>query len=147
MRIHPWNTLLSLFFAALMALGIWWLFVNHRFFYPLPLQDLFLMSLAIFRLIRLFTYDVITKFIRDWFADAREGTFPHTLGTLLNCPWCTGLWFSFLVVFSYYATPFAWPVILILAVAGIASFLMTFSNLVGWMAEERKHEVRSKFGE
>jgi hypothetical protein len=147
MRIHPWNTLLSIFFAGLIAWGIWWLFITHRFFYPLPILDFFLISLAIFRLIRLFTYDVITKFARDWFANSRENSFAHTLGTLLNCPWCTGLWFSFLVVFSYYATPFAWPVILILAVAGVASFLMTLSNLIGWMAEDRKHEVRSKFGE
>ena len=147
MRIHPWNTLLSLFFGGLVAAGVWWIFTTHRIFYPLPVLDLVLMSLAIFRLIRLFTYDVITKFIREWFEGAREDSFAHTLGALLNCPWCTGLWFSFIIVFSYYATPFAWPVILILAVAGIASFLMTLSNLVGWMAEGKKLEVRSKFGE
>lgn len=147
MRIHPWNTLLSIFFAALMLYGIWWLVVTHRFFYPLPVMDLFLIIFAIFRLIRLFTYDVITKFIRDWFVNAREDSFAYTLGMLINCPWCTGLWFSFLVVFSYFATPYAWPVILILAVAGLASFVMTFSNLIGWMAEGRKLDVRSRYGE
>ncbi|HEV7121573.1 MAG TPA: DUF1360 domain-containing protein, partial [Candidatus Paceibacterota bacterium] len=92
MRIHPWNTLLSIFFAILVIFGIWWLVTTHRFFYPVPLQDLFLITLAIFRLIRLFTYDIITKFIRDWFVNAREDSFLGTLGTLINCPWCTGLW-------------------------------------------------------
>lgn len=147
MRIHLWNTVLSLFFAGLIALAVWWLFAAQRVFYDVPFRDLALIAFATFRLIRLFTYDVITKFIRDWFADSRENSFMHTLGALLNCPWCTGLWFSFLVVFFYFATPFAWPVILILALAGVASFFMTISNLIGWMAEERKLDVRSRFGE
>ncbi|KND51030.1 MAG: hypothetical protein AB202_01305 [Parcubacteria bacterium C7867-007] len=147
MRIHPWNTVLSLFFAGLVAVAVWWLFMTGRVFYDVPVRDLALISLATFRLTRLFTYDVITKFIRDWFINSRENSFSHTLGALLNCPWCTGLWFSFMVVFFYFATPFAWPVILILALAGVASFLMTLANLVGWMAEDRKLEVKAKFGE
>jgi len=121
--------------------------MTGRVFYDVPVRDLALISLATFRLTRLFTYDVITKFIRDWFINSRENSFSHTLGALLNCPWCTGLWFSFMVVFFYFATPFAWPVILILALAGVASFLMTLANLVGWMAEDRKLEVKAKFGE
>ncbi|KND49726.1 MAG: hypothetical protein AB203_01410 [Parcubacteria bacterium C7867-008] len=147
MRIHPWNTLLSLFFAGLVALAAWWLFASERIFYEVPVRDLTLMALAIFRLTRLFTYDVITKFIRDWFVNTRENSFAHTLGALLNCPWCTGLWFSFIIVFAYFATPYAWPVILILALAGVASFFMTLSNLVGWMAEGRKLEIKETFGE
>ncbi|MDB5265951.1 MAG: sporulation protein [Parcubacteria group bacterium] len=147
MRIHLWNTLLSLFFAVLMVAAIWWLFATGRLFYQVPFRDLLLLALATYRLIRLFTYDIITKFIRDWFAGARENSLGGTLGALLNCPWCTGLWFSFLVVFSYFATPYAWPVIIILAVAGIASFFMTLSNLIGWMAEGRKLDVHSRFGE
>jgi len=147
MRIHLWNTLLSLFFAALMALGIGWLFATGRVFYQVPLRDLFLIALATYRLIRLFTYDVITKFIRDWFVGARKDSFLDTLGVLINCAWCTGFWFSFIVVFSYFATPYAWPVIIILAVAGAASFFMTFSNLIGWMAEDKKLDVHAKRGE
>lgn len=146
MRIHIWNTILSLFYAALVITGVWWLFTTKHVFYDVPVRDLFLIALAIFRLIRLFTYDIITKFIRDWFAGSRTNSFAHTLGELLNCPWCTGLWFSFLVVFAYFATPYAWPVILILALAGLASFFMTFSNLVGWMAEGKKHDVKSTYG-
>jgi hypothetical protein len=103
-------------------------------------------SLAIFRLIRLFSYDIITQFIRDWFVGARVGTFRYTFGTLINCPWCTGLWFSFVVVFFYFATPYAWPIILVLALAAVASFLQVISSLVGWHAEGKKLEVLSKRG-
>lgn len=146
MRIHIWNTLLSLFFAALVLVAVWWLFTTKRIFYDVPVRDLLLISLATFRLVRLFTYDVITKFIRDWFTNSKTNSFAHTLGELLNCPWCTGLWFSFLVVFAYFATPYAWPIIILLALAGLASFFMTLSNLIGWMAEEKKNEVKAKFG-
>ena len=147
MRIHPWNALLTLFFAALVAIAVWWLFAANRVFYDVPFRDLLLIALATFRLTRLFTYDVITKFMRDWFVGTRENSLPHTLGVLLNCPWCTGLWFSFLVVFFYFATPFAWPVIILLALAGLASFFMIVANLVSWTAEAKKLEVLSRKGE
>lgn len=140
-RLPLWNIVLSVFFIILVALGLGWLSSNHLFFYPVPLQDLVLMTLAIWRLVRLFTYDAITKFSRDWFVGAEPYSFRGVLHTLLNCPWCTGLWFSFVVVFFYFATPFAWPVILILALAALGSFLQVLANFVGWAAELKKKEM------
>jgi hypothetical protein len=131
----------SLFFAALVFYGIWWLAASQLFF-EIPNRDLFLITLAVFRLVRLFTYDVITAFIREWFVESQPNTFGHTLGTLLNCPWCTGLWFSFIIVFAYFATPFAWPVILVLAVAALASLVQVFANFIGWSAELKKREAQ-----
>jgi hypothetical protein len=147
MRIHFWNTILSLFYAGLVLTATWWLFVSGRIFYEVPFRDLILIALAIFRLVRLFTYDIITKFIREWFVGAKETSLAGTLGALLNCPWCTGLWFSLIVVFGYFASAYAWPIILILALAGLASFFMTLSNWIGWMAEAKKLEVRATYGE
>lgn len=132
----------SLFFAFILIVGISWLFTTHRIFYDISVRDLVLLSLATFRLIRLFTYDVITKFIRDSFSAARPDTFAHTAGALLNCPWCVGLWFSYIVLFFYFATPFAWPVILVLAVAAIASFFQIVANLIGWNAQLKKIEAQ-----
>jgi hypothetical protein len=80
--------------------------------------------------------------MRDWFAHAAPGTLRGTLNTLINCPWCIGLWFSFIVVFFYFATIYAWPVILILALAAVGSFLQVLSNLVGWSAEAKKRMVQ-----
>ncbi len=136
-----WNGSFSVFFALLIVLGILYLDVGHRFDRVISLGDFVLMALAIWRLIRLFTYDAITEFIRDWFEGAPPHTFRGTLGTLWNCPWCIGLWLSFVVVFFYFATPYAWPVILILALAAVASFLQILSNLIGWSAEAKKLQV------
>jgi hypothetical protein len=142
-RIHTWNLIFSAFFAVLVIYSIWWLAASRLIFYDIPVRDLVLISLAIFRLVRLFSYDVITQFIRDWFVGARENSFGHTLGALLNCPWCTGLWFSWFVVFFYFALPYSWPVIIILALAGVASLIQVLSNWIGWSAELKKLEAKS----
>lgn len=144
MRIHKWNFLLSLFFVVLVLYSVWYLIADRSLYYAVPVRDLVLMGLAIFRFTRLFTYDVITQFIRDWFVGARKDSFRHTLGALLDCPWCTGLWFSWFVVFFYFAAPVvAWPIILIMALASGASFFQLIANWVGWSAELKKMETKS----
>lgn len=141
MRIHFWNLAFSLFFAFLVLVGSSWLIENSTIRNGITLGNLIILALAIFRLVRLFTYDHITEFIRNWFVGKDPRTFMGTVGALLNCPWCTGLWFSFLVVFFGFATPLAWPIILILALAALASFFQIIANLVGWHAEGKKRGV------
>jgi hypothetical protein len=141
LRLHLWSILLSLFFAALLAFGIWYLSISGGFNRAVGFGDILLMSLAVWRLTRLFTYDAITKFIRDWFVGARPESLRGTLFTLITCPWCTGLWFGATVVFFYFLTPYAWPVMLVLAIAALGSFFQVLSNLVGWSAEAKKRQV------
>ncbi|MDB4992542.1 MAG: sporulation protein [Parcubacteria group bacterium] len=143
MRLNFWNVILSLFYALLIVVSIGILSSQGRIFYTVPVRDLVLMALAIYRLIRLFTYDKITQFIRDWFVGAREGTLRHALGVLINCPWCTGLWFSWVIVTFYFSSVYSWPVILILSLASLASFFQVLSNWVGWNAERAKLEVQN----
>ena len=143
MKFHFWHTILSLFFGILVLSSIIWLNAQEQLPTWIPLSDFFLMALAIMRLVRLFTYDNITAFIRDWFEGHDSRTLAGSLGTLINCPWCTGLWFSFLTVFFYCATPYAWYVILILALSSLASFMQLLANLIGWSAELKKKEAQT----
>lgn len=136
-----WSLFFSLFFLALMYLGLEWLIRTERMAWISP-WEFFILALAIFRLIRLFSYDLITAFLRDWLKESAPNTFLGTVSQLVHCPWCIGLWFSFLVVFAYYATPYAWPLILILALASVASFFQLLANLVGWHAEGKKNQVQ-----
>jgi len=147
MRIHFWNFIFSLFFAVLVLIASSWLLATGKISLGISFGNFLLMALAIFRLVRLFTYDHITDFVRGWFRNAPKDSFLGTMGALLNCPWCTGLWFSLLVVFFAYATPLAWPVILILALASLASFVQIFANWIGWMAEGKKLDVSARKGE
>lgn len=144
MRFHFWYTALSLFFIALAALGYSWLLANSRLSAFVPLTDFILMALATMRLTRFATYDIITAFVRDWFKGASPESLRGTLGALLNCPWCTGLWFALVVVFFYFATPVAWYAILLLALSAVATFLQLVANWLGWSAELKKKQAQGQ---
>ncbi|HQU07634.1 MAG TPA: DUF1360 domain-containing protein [Candidatus Paceibacterota bacterium] len=141
MRTSFWDIFFAFFYLAALAYGLMWLAETNRLATWVPTSDFVLMALAVHRLTRLFTYDAITQFIRDWFAGANRGSFLGTLNTLIHCPWCTGLWFAMIVTLAYFATPYAWYVIFILALGSVGSFLQLFSNLIGWYAEARKLEA------
>jgi len=90
-----WNIIFSLFFLGLVVLAYVYLSDRGLLTTDIPWSDLVLLALATFRLVRLFTYDHITAFLREWVANARPGTFLGTVKDLLGCPWCTGVWFGF----------------------------------------------------
>ncbi|HWH16598.1 MAG TPA: DUF1360 domain-containing protein [Candidatus Paceibacterota bacterium] len=140
-----WNILYSVFFLALVAYALIWLTATGQLVLFIPAFHIMLLSLATFRLIRLFTYDHITAWLRDWFSAKDEGTFLGTAGRLLTCPWCTGVWFAFLVYLAYAVAPLAMiPLAIILSISAIASFLQLLSNLVGWSAEAKKREAKGR---
>lgn len=140
-----WNIIFSLFFLGLVALSYIYLSDRGLLTTTIPWTDLILLSLATFRLVRLFTYDHITHFLHEWVSSAREGTFLGTVKDLLACPWCTGVWFGFLAYVGYSMSRDAiMPLVLILAIAALASFFQLCSNLVGWNAEGKKLEVKHK---
>ena len=143
-RTYAWHIVLGIFFVALVAYGALFLESRGQLLWSVSGFDFVLMALAITRLVRLFTYDAITGFIRHPFVEAPSGTFRGTVGALLSCPWCAGLWFAPFVLFAYLATPYAYPVIVVLALAGLASFFQILANLVGWRAEAKKLEVQGK---
>ncbi|MBO0962594.1 DUF1360 domain-containing protein [Neobacillus sp. MM2021_6] len=100
-------------------------------------------SLSSFRLTRLLVFDKITEFIREPFFDEvveenEEGEkdvyylpkktgFKKFMGELLSCYWCTGIWAAALIIVFYYISPaVSTPIILILAVAGLAAIVEVF---------------------
>ena len=143
MKLHAWHTFFLVFYVALAWAAYAWLSSLELLGGWIPLSDAALITLAIFRLVRLASYDVITQFVRDWFAGADPASLRGTLATLVNCPWCTGLWFSLIIVFAYFLTPIAWYAIVVLALSAAASFLQLLANLIGWSAEVKKKEAQS----
>lgn len=136
-----WNIIFGIFFVAIVIGGAQYLFAVHRLPSYVTLGDFLLIALATFRLTRLVCYDIIFGFFRDWLRSYEPGTFFSTLSALAQCPWCAGLWFAFFVTFFYFATPLAWFVVLILAIAGVASIFQILANLIGWSAELKKRTV------
>lgn len=137
-RIDWWNVVFSLFFVFLMYLAYRIVIVDGGVPQYISVWDATIMTLATFRLTRLVVYDAITRWFRDIFADSKEFTLMGTIKTLINCPWCMGLWFALLVATAYFTSPFLWFFIFVLALAGAGSFVQIFANLVGWSAEYKK---------
>lgn len=147
-----WNFIFSVFFVVLVVMGGIILSTEaYKDVNNLTILDITLMSLATWRVIRLFVYDAVTKFVREQFWDARKTRGGYilekpkagprrTIADLLSCPWCFGVWSGATVVFFYLWTPLAYFPVLLLAVAAIATFLQLLANLVGHQAEKFKNE-------
>jgi hypothetical protein len=101
-------------------------------------------ALAVCRLTRLVTKDVILKRPRDWFVreayhfrgDHIPGSVevdvyvtndndPPKLATFITCPWCTSVWLSFGVVVLRWKAPRLW---------GPVARALAFSQLAGYAA-------------
>jgi hypothetical protein len=153
---YIWQVVFSAFFLALVVMGVIILDTESRLaFEELTLIDFALITLATWRLIRLFVYDAITKFIREQFFDTVEGPRGYVLekpragprralNELMMCPWCIGVWMAATVTFFYLLTPLAIYPVIFLAVSAVASFLQILSNLVGWQAEKVKKETETR---
>ena len=147
-----WNFVFSLFFGILVVMGAIILHTEARIpWQELTMTDYVLITLASWRLTRLFVYDAITKFIREQFLDiAKVGRGyelvkpkvgpRRTLADLLSCPWCFGVWATATVIFFYLLTPYAIFPTVILALSAVATFLQLLSNLVEHKAEQLKRE-------
>jgi len=147
-----WNFVFSVFFLLLVVMGAIILETESRIpFADLELVDYVLITLASWRLTRLFIYDLITKMIREQFMNVKKvgrgyqlekpKTGPRrTIADLLGCPWCFGVWATATITFFYLITPYAVFPVVVLALSAVASLLQIFSNLVGHKAEQIKNE-------
>jgi hypothetical protein len=151
-----WNVIFLGFFVVLVFLATIILDTESwKTFDTLTLFDFFIMTLASFRVVRAVIYDKIFAFFREQFYDAVEQKGSvllvkpekgprRTLADLLSRPWCFGVWASAMVVFFYMFTPLSFYPTLLLAIAGLATFLQLLSNLVGWKAEQTKMDVEGR---
>lgn len=118
--------------------------MERRSLFTFTFFDFFLLSLASFRLTRLFVFDKITESFRNLFMDevieqdengveeiyyvpTRKSKWRNFLGELLSCYWCTGIWVStglFLIII-FVEHFLAYILVWILAIAGFAAIIET----------------------
>lgn len=157
-----WNFWLLIFAAVTLILELWILAVYGKIPTSVTIFDFVLISLASFRLTRLFVYDSIMHFLRDIFLkrdvmyvdgqvrilrSKHPDGFLRAMSDLFSCPWCTGLQVAMIVVFFYYLSPLSWIVILMFAVGGVATFIQLMANMVGWKAENLKRSTESTYSD
>jgi hypothetical protein len=145
-----WNLIFSAFFIFLLVMGSIIIESEARLSWEeLTTIDYLIITLATWRLTRLFVYDAITKFFREQFWDLKkvgkgfELEKPRfgprrTIADLLSCPWCFSVWAAAWVIFFYLITPYSVFPLALLAVSAVASFLQITANLVGHKAEQLK---------
>ncbi len=151
-----WNVVFILFFLSLLTMASIILHTEARMAYAdLAVFDFVLITLASFRITRLFVYDSMTKFFREQFYDAKvvrnkvtlvkPATGPRrTLADLMSCPWCFGLWATTCVVFFYLLTEYAYLPIIILALSSVVSMWQIIANMIGFKAEQLKKDVEQE---
>lgn len=157
-----WNIVFSGFFLAVAVGMICSLYrIQGELPTTIPVFDLILITLATFRLTRLFVYDKITRFLRDMFQHVEE-TYSQegvtyvtkvertsgplrTAYELLICPWCFSIWAALFVTYGYFLSKeLLWLPILILAISGVATAVQILVNMIGWAAENKKLEATEK---
>lgn len=148
-----WNIVFLLFYVGLLVMAV--IILDSEAYLPytsLTLLDLTLITLASFRITRMFVYDSLTRFLREQFYDVKmvraKATLVkptvgprRTLADLITCPWCFGVWATTWVTFFYLLTPLAYFPTLILALASVATLLQLFANALGWKAEQLKKDT------
>lgn len=149
---YIWNIIFTFLFFVLVVMGTIILQTESRIpLSELTLIDFMLITLASWRVVRLFVYDAVTKWFREQFWDVKqvgkmlllekpERGPRRTVADLLSCPWCFGIWASAMVTFFYLITPYAVYPVLFLALSAVASYLQLLSNLTGHAAEKMKRE-------
>ncbi len=147
-----WNVVFSVFFLGLIIMATIILETESRIpLTELTLTDYVLITLATWRMVRLFVYDAITKFFREQFWDIvkvgkglglEKPKFGprRTLADLLSCPWCFSVWAAAMVTFIYLISPYGVYPVVLLAISAVATFLQLLSNLIGHKAEAAKRE-------
>ena len=125
-----WNIIFSIVFVLLVFYISYKIIErNPNLITEISFFEFLIISVATFRLARLLTYDKIMFFLRDFF-DKKRGI-RRTIHELLTCPWCTGIWAALFVITLYLLVPLGNIFILIIAIAGVGSFIQSLANMMG----------------
>jgi hypothetical protein len=148
-----WNIVFLLLFGAFFTSSVIILEGNPTAaLHTLTPFEFVILSLATFRLTRLFVHDKITAFFREQFYDAKKlktgivlekpkSGARRTLADLMSCQWCFSMWAGAIIIFSYELTPYAWYPILVLALSGVSSFFQCVATYIGSKADVARHEA------
>lgn len=138
--VEKWDIFLFFFFPVL--------FFSLAYYFDHSIGDLpsnisvfdfLILVLATYRFIRLFVYDSITRFIRNWLE--KGNAFMRSLRHIVGCPWCAGIWFGFVTVAFYIIFPQYFIFLVLLAVSGVASLLQVLVSVVWSFRVVQQHSL------
>ncbi|HEX8946872.1 MAG TPA: hypothetical protein VF829_01510 [Candidatus Paceibacterota bacterium] len=140
-RFHFWGFFFGLLYVSALLAGITLLADAHALATWVPLGDFVLMAFATHQLARLCMRDSVSARARAWTQNAEPYSLRSTLGMMAQSRRTATLWAALVIVLAYFATSYAWFVILILALASIGSLLVRLEQrLGGAQAQTPEHD-------
>ena len=143
-RQNAWNFTSLFVYLALVILVGYILEKNGHSIRNIGLKDLIIITLASYRMTRILVFEKILKFFRDFVKSKQNYYVLNTIRFIITCPWCAGVWITLVIVVLYFLVPYGVFLVYILALSGIASFLVLLANLVGLKIEEKQSDVHPR---
>ena len=109
----------------------------------ITLKEAIVIILASYRMTRILVFEKIFKFFRDALKKREDLYLIGTLSSIITCPWCAGVWVTLTMVVFYYLLPYGILLAYVLALSGIASIIILYSNMMH-MRTERKQRIHQK---
>ncbi|MFO7658653.1 MAG: DUF1360 domain-containing protein [Bacteroidales bacterium] len=110
----------------------------------LAIREIVVLALASYRLTRILVFEKILKFLRDFVRSKKNVSALNTVRYIITCPWCAGVWVTLVIAVLYFLVPYGVFLVYILAISGVASFLVLLANLLGLKIEEKQAAVHPK---
>lgn len=101
-------------------------------------KEALVIVLATYRMTRIVVFEKIFKYLRDVLRRREDLYLIGTLGSIITCPWCAGVWVTLVIIVFYYLVPYGVLLVYVLALAGVASMVILLSNLLHMHTEGRQ---------
>jgi len=109
----------------------------------ITLKETIVIILASYRMTRILVFEKIFKYFRDVLKRREDLYLIGSVSSIITCPWCAGVWVTLTIIVFYYLVPFGDLLVYVLALAGIASIVILYSNMLH-MRTERKQRIHQK---
>lgn len=135
---NAWN-FSSVFIFFILLVGTGYLFQDRGIdIKEITLKESIVIILAIYRLSRIIVFEQIFRFLRNSLKRHRDLYLIGTIYSIVTCPWCTGVWVTLIILVFYYIIPYGDLMTYVLALSGVASILILYSNLTHMWAEKKQ---------
>ena len=140
---QAWNFWSAFVFFGLVVLVGYLLKLKGVEIEEISLKESIVIILASYRMTRILVFEKIFKYFRDVLKRREDLYVIGTLSSIITCPWCAGVWVTLAIIVFYFLIPFGILLVYVLALAGIASIVILYSNMLH-MRTERKQRIHQK---
>jgi len=109
----------------------------------ITLKEAIVIILASYRMTRILVFEKILKYLRDVLKKREDLYVIGTLSSIITCPWCAGVWVTLTIIVFYFFVPYGNLLAYVLALAGITSIVILYSNMLH-MKTEHKQRIHKK---